>query len=272
MKIDRVILATNNNPIYSKQWNIVAPIWKNIFNINPTLVFYGSENDFLSNNFNLEGYDYHILNFLPDFSEPNPDWVVTWSLFFTSSKYDEDICLLSGIDQIPTSRLFFEKLEDIDDNKFVVGFADAYQTYNKDTLGYFNTQTNVMYPSSHLVGKGKKFKEIFKIDEEWETEIKKVFNSKSRYHLNNKFYSSKMWGIDECYASEKISLYENNNDIEYFNIFWNYWHPRRIDLDGKINFEYDLNKLKEGYYSELTCKNIQSYNHKFTEIINTITI
>ena len=271
MKINKVILATNNNPIYSSQWNIVAPIWKNVFNIDPILVFYGSEDEFISSNFELNGYEHNILKFLPDFSESNPDWVTTWSLFFISSKYENDICLLCGIDQIPLSTFFFEKLKEIDENKFVVGFADAYKKYNKNTLGYFNTKTNVMYPSSHLVGTGKKFKDIFDINDDWEKEVEKVFNSKGEYYLNNNFYSSKMWGIDECYASEKISTHENKNEIEYFNIFWSYWHPRRIDLDGRINFNYDLDKLKDGYYSEFTCKSYYLYKKNFVEIINSIT-
>jgi len=270
MKVNKVILATNNNPIYSSQWDVVAPIWKNVFNIDPILVFYGSEDEFISNNFELNGYEYNILNFLPDFSESNPDWVTTWSLFFIASKYENDVCLLCGIDQIPLSTFFFEKLKEVDENKFVVGFADAYEKYNKNTLGYFNTKTNVMYPSSHLVGTGKKFKDIFNINNDWEKEIEKVYNSKDEYYLNNNFYSSKMWGIDECYSSEKISTYENKDEIEYFNIFWNYWYPRRIDLDGRINFNYDLDKLKDGYYSEFTCKNYYLYEKKFLEIINSI--
>ncbi len=255
MKIDRVILAVNNNKKYTSHWNLVSPIWKNNFNIKPTLVFYGTNEEFESCNFNIEGYDYFILPRIDEFSENNPDWVVTWSLFYISSKYSEEVCMISGIDQIPLSNLFFKKINEIHGKKFVVGFYDAYLKYTPQTLGYFNTQTNVLYPSSHLVGYGKVFKEIFEIEDVWYDEIKKVYNSKNLYYLNNNFYTSKMWGIDECYASHKISKYVNQNDIEYLNFFWDWFQPRRIDLDGKINTDYCGNKLLDGYYSEVTCKN-----------------
>jgi len=271
MKIDRVILSVNNNPTYTVFWNIVSKIWKEKFNINPTLFFHGTETDFINNNFNVEGCDYKILNNLPEISDPNPNWVVPWSLFWGASLFENDVCLLSGIDQIPIGNYFFEEISKIEDDKFVIGFSDAYKSYNKDTLGYFNTKTNVLYPSSHLVGKGKHFKKIFNIEESFEDELNKVYNSKDRYYLNNKFYNdSKLWGLDECYASEKLSTYENKNEIIMLDIFWNYWHPRRIDLNGRINENFNLELLKNGHYSEVTCKGYEGYKEKMELIIQNI--
>jgi hypothetical protein len=257
MKVDRVILAVNNNPKYSGHWNVSAPIWKNNFNIKPTLVFYGTEEEFNSCGFILDGYDYMILPKLSEFSEPNPDWVVTWSLFYGASKFSEDVCMLSGIDQIPLGVEFFNRIEDVKDEKFIVGFYDAYLKYNKNTLGYFNTQTNVMYPSSHLVGTGSMFKKLFEIEDEWVDEVSKVYNNKSLYYLKNKYYASKLWGLDECYASHKISIYENQNEIKYLTFFWDFFHPRRIDLDASTNLRFTDEELFNGYYSEVTCKNVK---------------
>lgn len=272
MKIDRVILSVDNNPTYTVFWNIVSKIWKEKFNINPTLFFHGTEKDFINNNFNVEGCDYKILNNLPEISDPSPNWVVPWSLFWGASLFEDDVCLLSGIDQIPIGNYFFDQLSKIEDDKFVIGFSDAYKTYNKDTLGYFNTKTNVLYPSSHLVGKGKNFKKIFTIEESFEDELNKVYNSKDRYYLNNKFYNdSKLWGLDECYASEKLSAHENKNEIIMLDIFWNYWHPRRIDLNGGINVDFNLELLKNGHYSEVTCKGYEEYKEKMESIIQNIT-
>lgn len=272
MKINRVILALNNNPVYTGFWNIVAPVWKKNFNIKPTLVFNGTQEEFYGNNFILDSFDYLILDRVNNVSESNPDWSVTWSLFWAASQFSDDICLLSGIDQIPIGNFFFEKLNSIEDDKFIVGFSDAYKNYTKETLGYFNTQTNVLYPSSHLVGKGSLFKKIFKIEDVWIEEITKVHKSKDRYHLRNKFYPSKLWGLDECYLSEMISLYPNQNELVFLDIFWDYFQKRRIDLSGRINENFDLNLIKSGYYSELTCKNYNTYKNKIDIIINNIPI
>jgi hypothetical protein len=270
MKIDRVILAVDNNPAYAVYWNIVSKVWKEKFNIEPTLIFHGSNLEFESQNFNIDTFDYKIIPHIPELSDPKPNWVVPWSLFWGASQYKNEVCLLSGIDQIPICDIFFKKIINIEDNKFIVGFADAYKKYNQHTLGYFNTQTNVLYPSSHLVGKGKKFKEIFQIENNFEVEAIKVFNSKERYYLNNNFYpSSKLWGLDECYASEKISTYNDQKDIIELNLFWDYWIPNRIDIHTP-NVNFDLNLVKSGYYSEVTCKNYDQYKDKINLIIENI--
>lgn len=270
MKIDRVILTVDNNPRYYIYWNIVSKIWIDKFSIKPTLIFHGDETEFKACNFNTDGFDYIILPLLPNISDPKPNWVTPWSLFWGASQYENDVCLLSGIDQIPIGDFFFKELLNIDDDKFIIGFADAYKTYDPYTLGYFNTQTNILYPSSHLVGKGKKFKDIFQIEENFEEEAIKVFNHKERYHLNNNFYpSSKLWGLDECYASEKISLYSKASDIIELNLFWDYWMPNRIDIHNpNININLDL--VKSGHYSELTCKDYNLNKNKIDLVIEHI--
>ena len=45
MKIDRVILVLNNNPTYTHFWKVVSKVWKNNFNIKPTLIFNGTQKE-----------------------------------------------------------------------------------------------------------------------------------------------------------------------------------------------------------------------------------
>lgn len=269
MKVNRVILALNNNPLYCKMWNLVSYVWKTKFDIIPTLIFNGTEKEFLSNNFNFDYGEFKIINKINEVSESNPDWSVTWSLFWGASQYKDDICMLCGADQIPITNFFFEKIKEVQDDKFVVGFADAYQNYTEKTLGYFNTQTNVLYPSSHLVGKGYMFEKIFHTDNDWEKEIYKVFQSRSRYYLNNHYYPGKLWGLDECYASEKISIFEHKDSIIYLDIFWNFWQKRRMDCQHSA-YNVNLDLVKEGYYSEISCKQVDFYKSQLQNIISNI--
>jgi len=268
MKIDRVILAVNNNATYTRFWGIVSKVWKNNFNITPTLIFNGTQSEFESNNFDIPKEDCIIVDRIAQVSESSPDWSVTWSLFWGASQFQNEVCLLSGIDQVPLGDFFFKKIMEFTDDKFIVGFSDAYKSYDKNTLGYFNTVTNVLFPSSHLVGKGKKFKEIFDIDDSWENEIIKVHDSRNRYHLQNKFYPGKLWGLDECYSSEKISTFERQEDLIYLDIFWDYWEKNRIDICGKINHNYNINLVREGYYSELTTKKYDIHKSDIENVIN----
>lgn len=270
MKIDRVIFTLNNNPKYVPFWNVNSYVWKHKFKIQPTLIFNGTKEELDNCSFSFEYGDFLLVDRIEDVSESSPDWSVTWALFWAATQFPEETCVFSGIDQIPIGNLFFEKIKEIEDEKLVVGFADAYKKYTPSTLGYFNTVTNVLYPSSHLVGKGKLFKEIFEIDDSWETEIRKVYNSKSRYHLQNNFYRGKLWGLDECYASEKISIYNKPKMIHYLEIFWDYWFKNRIDLQSLTNNKYDLNLVKEGYYSEFTTKKFTSDKLTIDSIVDNI--
>ena len=255
MKIDKVIIATDNNPTYVSFWNVVSSIWSEIFKIQPILIFNGTVDEFNNLGLNVKEGEFFIVDKIPNISESRPDWGVTWSLFWGTSKFENDVCMLTGIDQIPLGNFFFRQIEQISNDDFVIGFSDAYKTHTKDTLGYFNTNTNVMFPSSHLVGKGKLFKEIFEINDSWVEEITKVYSCKNLYHLNCHFYPGKLWGLDECYASDKIVSYENKHKIHHLDIFWNFWHKNRIDLSVISANNIELGKLKSGFYSELTTKN-----------------
>ena len=45
MKVDRVILVSNNNRMYSDFWNNLSYTYKIKFGIQPTLVFFGTESE-----------------------------------------------------------------------------------------------------------------------------------------------------------------------------------------------------------------------------------
>jgi hypothetical protein len=270
MKIDRVILSLDNNPVYTPFWNLVSKIWRTKFNIIPTLIFNGTINEFDENKFDKNFGEIILIDKVNEVSESKPDWSVTWSLFWGAAQFENEVCMLCGIDQVPIGDYFFKSISTIENDKFVVGFADAYEKYDKNTLGYFNTVSNVLYPSSHLIGTGIKFREIFDINKNWVEEIKKVYTSRVNYHLRNNFYPNKLWGLDECYSSEKISTYDSQSNIIYLKLFWDYFYPNRIDLSGNVNSNFDIELVKNGFYSELTCKDFLSHKTKIDLIINNI--
>ena len=50
---------------------------------------------------------------------------------------------------------------------------------------------------------------------------------------------------------------ENQNEIKYLTFFWDFFYPRRIDLDSATNLRFTDEELFNGYYSEVTCKNVK---------------
>lgn len=254
MKIDKVIMCCDDNQQYAGYWNIVAKVWKEIYEIEPFLVFLGSHKSQEKYNFI---YKENIINAEPQLNLPLSQ--VTWLPFWAAQKFPEDVCMTHGIDQMPLNYTFFDMLEKLEKTKkYVVGLSDIYKGYSVSTLGYYNTQTNIMFPTSHHVGKGKMFKEIYNLKEKWADEAKSYFDSMSRYSFipSRNVGRGRMmngWGLDECYSSEKISIYENQNEIEYVTGGWEWFENRRIHL-GIRPENYSLSQIEAGEFSEITYK------------------
>lgn len=258
MKIDRVIMCLNNNKNYTCYWNIVSEVWNNIYKIDPVLIFIGSEEELNSNNFKYKEKIIRINNL------DLPLCYVTWSLFWATQFFENETCMITGIDQVPLSNFFINEIEKIPEEKYIVGISDCYENYTKDILGYFNTKTNVLYPSSHQVAKGKNFKNIFNLEEKWEDEASKFINSADRYFISN----VGLWGLDECYSSEKISMYDQSK-IEYLKIGKSWFLPNRIYLGST---KYSILEIEKGVYSEATYKPCYHYTNEICNIIKNIRV
>lgn len=240
MKIDRVLISLNNNKVYTKFWNLVAPIWQEKFGIKPTLIFIGSKEEFESNDFNL---NYDIIQIeVPEMRGQR--WGIPWSLFWLATQFPDDVCLISGVDQIPLNFDFFEYINKLDNEQFVVGISDAYNGYTIDTLSYFNTKSNILYPTGQVVSLGKNFKKIFNIEINLIDELNKVYLTKDDFHL-----PYDLWGLDECYFSDVIVNYDKKDEITFLD-YYKFWGSRRLFDFSNLN----LDLLKQGYYTEFTSK------------------
>jgi len=257
MKIDRVIFCLNYNQIYCSFWNLYSRVWKEKYDITPTLVFNGTSQELKSLNLS-ESYGEIVL--LPVVESVSVykrlDWSVTWSLFWAAASFEEDISMLCGIDQLMLTDFFLDHVSAVPEDKYVLGFADAYKGYTPQTLGYMYSPDKESplikrspasyFPSSHHVAKGSLYKKVYKMEDTWEKEVTKVFSYRHKYHHTNQ---GTFWGLDECYSSDLIFSYEKEDIFHLSDFFYSFWHPSRIDRGGQ-NIDYDLNKLRNGEYSE----------------------
>jgi hypothetical protein len=229
MKVDRVIMALTANPKYTGYWPYVSKLWTEKFGITPTLVFYGTEQEQLA--CGIRHGEFIRLNRIESVTlSREREWACTWGLFYGATLFPDDICMLSGIDQVPLSGLFFDELKKVPNwpSKYVVGFGDAYRG------SYF--------PSSHHVATGKMFRKIYDIDPNWQMEIEKVYATRSRYPQH---VAADCWGLDETYSSEFLLKHQ---DVALMDIFWRLWHPRRIDRVNPTAADFD--RIRHGYFSE----------------------
>jgi hypothetical protein len=236
MKIDRVILTSNNNPNYYPFWNLVSKIYLEVFNIKPTLIWFSEERYLTDLNISDKYGDIIVQKPHPNFQVP---WQTTWGLFYFTKFFKNEICLTIGIDEIPLSSLFIKDLIlDIDDNKYVTLIDDAYNTHWSLEKG--------VSPSAYHIAKGSTFNDIYKFETDFFSEVEKVYKSGDAFWSNGE----DKWGIDESYSSNKMRNYKNSETIKSLGKF-DLLRSRRIDCYRNLEPQYDIELLLKGFYSEI---------------------
>lgn len=245
--VDRVIFSLTNNQDYLGFWNFVSKVYRNKFDVTPTLFFSGNqlELDRLRSDKTLseENGEIYLLERSPNIPIESKDWTCTWGAFYGASRFGNERCMTSGIDQIPLGDRFLKMVSPlVKDDKYVVGFSDGY------------THENADFPSSHHVGTGTQFKTLYGMEDTWESEINKVYNW--RFNLPGFRESMSLWGIDEAYSSSLIRSRMKDDSlqvkVELVRNFHREWGSRRIDRSvGRIRVCPELiEAIKSGELSE----------------------
>ncbi len=238
--IHRVIMTLTSNPVYTGFWNYTASVWAEKFHLKPTLIFYGSGTELCTfAQQNRPDYEVFHVERVPEATlNLNLEWGCTWSLFYGAAQFPNDTCLLVGIDQIPLNRQVLNKIEAAPDANFIVGLSDAYQPDP--------THPQATFPSTHLVATGQKFKTVFGIDDDWRSELLKVFGCRGHYPL-----PADAWGLDEAYASELLrARIRSHGDVTLLQGFHQEFQATRL-WRGKDNLAtMDINGIRAGRYSE----------------------
>lgn len=230
-------MGSDMNPLYLDFWPILSKVWKEVFNITPVLGLISDEETDIYDDGNglviklksIEGFDDGLLSqlvrlYLPKFLEGN--------------------CIISDIDMIPLSKKYFiDDLNDYSDNEFIIMSSHHPQTININ-----------QYPMCYVVGNDKVFKELFTLEDDWISFVKKI--------------PLQGWFTDQLYLYDVIN--SNTN--------FNYKFPQRNGgfTDNRIDREmwrYDVNKLKEGYYIDShSLRPYSQYSEEINKLIKYINL
>lgn len=215
LHVNRVIFALTPNPLYVPYWSVISRVWHRKFGVTPTLIFNGSQSELDACGLSTEHGEIFRVDSIPDVVvNRQRDWSCTWSLFYGASLFPNDVCMLSGIDQMPLGGMFFDAVRGLPADAYAIGFGDAYRgTY---------------YPSSHHVAKGSRYKEMFGIDSDWKTEVTKVFATRPQWPNIDPVDA---WGLDEIYSS---ALLQRRGDFTPLSIFWHPWQSARLVRESVI--------------------------------------
>tara|TARA_B100000925_G_C21929463_1_gene439596 strand:+ start:137 stop:874 length:738 start_codon:yes stop_codon:yes gene_type:complete len=163
MKIDTVILSSNENRDYLDFWPIVSEAWSN-FGIEPFLIYTGEEDINLSGNI-IKIYSKKI----------NSAFLAQNIRLFYPGILENRTCIISDIDNLPLSKEYFvNSVSDINDQAFIIFRPDACPP----------NMISIMWNAA----KSETWREIFEVSNEGQAmKILQKWSSK-RYEIRGKHW------------------------------------------------------------------------------------
>lgn len=255
MKIDKVIMACDNNPLFYEFWKPLAELWINKFYINPVLVFCSdldnSEDINALDNLYNSGYKTQILsmplvNNIPSYIH------AVWGRFWATHLFPDDVCMVVDMDMAPLSpKYFIDDISKIDSNVYL---------HLNDTI-YHHSQTNyntgqklvidphewqhnhqINLAACYHIAKGSLYQKVYNFLD-WEAEMIKLNNMKFDVPFAV-LPNMPKFAIDEIYSTQMLR--KSINDIVFYTYNKNYNAPN-VD---RSNWQYDPELVKQGYYMD----------------------
>ncbi len=180
MKINRVILSSNESKEYLDFWPIVSLAWKKI-GIEPTLIYTGVE-PIASKNF----ININVSNIDTAFLSQNVR-------LLAPSLFPKDVCIISDIDDMPLSQDYFQdNIKKFDDDKFIIYRPDAVP----------KNMISIMWNAAL----GKTWGEIFEIKN-----IDDIKNTLINWYPSNYIVRGENWYFDQLMLKERIENFRKSS-------------------------------------------------------------
>jgi hypothetical protein len=222
LKLDRVIVATNDNPDYLQFWPIVAKAWREIVGVKPTLALIGDASVSVDESLG------DVIRFAPIDGVKTSSYAQCIRLLLPCL-FPDDVCILSDIDMIPLQKKFFvENVRNVSDDCFVIYKDKAYPGHKPRVYMCYNA------------AKGKIFQDLFGVTS-YEQIPAKIIE-----------WTLLEWG----FATDEKVLYcalkewnKNKTHIKKLG----YTRQKRKRIDRKNALYFKEKKLRTGYYVEINC-------------------
>lgn len=255
MRVNRVIMSSDPNPLYCDFWNPLSKVYAEKFGITPTLAWLGTKEQAevcgISDKYGEIVYvETHAGYLIP--------WQATWVTFWLTQFYQNDTILTMGIDQVPLSRLFLDMVENLDENDYAMLISDAYMP---------NYWTETASPTSYHIAKGSTYENAHQFDANFHREIEKVRNSGIKAFWET---GDGMWGIDESYSCHNLRQGRVNVvAMDNFSLLV----QRRIECERWKEPDYNINLLQQGWYSEShLCRPYSAHKEWIDKLFNDIPV
>lgn len=234
LQLERVILATDDNPLYIEFWPIVAPIWEKM-GFKPTLALIADENCKIDESLG------DVIRFEPIEGVPVSLQAQAIRLLLPALFPDEG-CMISDIDMIPIMHEYFIQNASLcPDTAFLV--------YRDGTVG------QQRYPMCYVAARGRVFGELFEVNRQDQIP-EKLFN-----------WAQKGFG----WNTDELILFQTVNDWERKgNQVIRLGHGAIGRLD-RLNWNIDFNALNIIRYIDCHCPRPYSlYKETIDQVVNQI--
>jgi len=210
MKIDRVVLSSNESKEYLDFWPLVSSAWKKI-GIEPTLIYTGKIPLKLENVININ---------LPDVDTA---FLAQNVRLLAPSLFPEEVIIISDIDDMPLSKNYFQKNISVYEN-------DQFIIYRPDAVP--ENMISIMWN----VAIGSTWSEIFNIESI--SDIKKTLID--WYPANYKVRGDN-WYFDQIMLKDKVELFKkksSNRVVELSDQLTGFNRLNRSKLKRRFNQFY----------------------------------
>jgi hypothetical protein len=238
MKIDYVIVASNENPYYLDFWPIISKVWKEKFNITPVLGLISDEDS------DFQESEYGIVKKFKSVNGIDTGLQSQIVRLFLP-KMLKGYCLISDIDIIPLSTKYFEDCASyLTENNIVVYSSDHPECLAKHE-----------YPMCYVSSHSESFRNILNLDLDWESFVLLMKNR------------NQGWSTDQKYLYEKVNEFNlRTNNVILLKRGWSEILCKRIDRGF---WNYDPIKVSEGYYIDShSLRPYTQYSEEINKLIN----
>lgn len=239
VKIDRVILGCDANPMYLEFWPIVAKTWKEIVGIKPTLALIAPKEVYIDETLG------DVIRFEPIVGIPTAFQAQVMRLLLPAY-FEDEICIISDMDMIPLQKDFFVKnVESAPEDSFTI-FNDAGR-YIADYPEYL---------MCYIVAKGKTFKELFSLSDIGEIPAQIEY-----------WYS-----LNLGWSSDQQILFSAVNSWEHYAkrvIKLGYSEPNRIDRSC-WRYNADVLRNRNYYVDSHMLRPYSKYKKEINALANTL--
>lgn len=221
MKIDLVIHSSDSHPFYLDFWPLVSWTWKEVFGIDPILLYIDENHDIPIDETHGKVIKLKPVPGVPKYLQ------CLWIRYWWPSQVPDKICMISDIDMFPLSRRYFiDQIANIPDDKYV----------------HLNPVHQYL-PSCYHVAKGELFKKVFDLHDSWEDSVR-FLHSLDNGTTHSTVVSSNMqyWGADEHHATDKVRSYKDKSLFVFLN--------RTMGRIDRSNWRYNPEDIGRDFYAD----------------------